>query len=223
MSTAVKIMKTFALCVAALVLSGCAQFASISVSTFQELPDPAPATTISVFPGSADQQASLEYKTYSKMFESHLGKSGYTVVPYASNPNLVALFGYGISGGKDHIESYAIPNFGVTGYSGSTTSGNISKNGNFSTSTSTSPIYGVTGYNSGIQSFTTYDVSLKISIVSAHDFPIKKLYESTAMGKSLCQNMAGVMPYLFDAIFKGFPRPSGSSSIERTQVIAKVC
>lgn len=220
---ALKIIKAVASCVAILFLSGCAQFANISVSTFHELPAPTPATTISVFPGSADQQASLEYKTYSKIFESHLLKSGYTVVPYSSNPNLVALFGYGISGGKDHIESYAIPTFGVTGYSGSTTSGSISKSGNFSASTSANPIYGVTGYNSGVQSYTTYDVFLKISIVKPQEIPIKKLYESTATGKSLCQNMVGIIPYLFDGIFKNFPRPSGSSSIERLQITSKLC
>lgn len=220
---ALKIMKTVVSCVAILILSGCAQFSSISVSTFHDLPSPTPSTTISVFPGNADQQASLEYKTYSKIFESHLLKSGYTVIPYSSNSNLVALFGYGISGGKEHLESYSIPTFGVTGYSGSTTSGNISKSGNFSTSTSTTPIYGVTGYNSGVQSYTTYDVFLKIAIVKAQEIPIKKLYESTATGKISCQNMVGIIPYLFDAAFTKFPRSSGSNSTERLQITPRIC
>ncbi len=156
------IKRIAALVMMATLLSGCGTMVDGTVTVFHTLPSKSSGETISIINPDKEKDGVLEFKSYAAMLASGLEKSGYRVVPFDLNakPNYVAILNYGIDNGTMMSSTYAIPRFGVTGYSGSTTTGNISTYGNtasLNTTTTNIPTYGVTGYNTGVQNYKIYD------------------------------------------------------------------
>jgi hypothetical protein len=131
-------------------LSGCASFIEANVSAFQDLGPSDQRARIAVAPWREQMKDSLEFRTYAAQVEARLRAKGFNVVPLSARPELVAFLDFGIDDGRQVAQSYAIPQYGVTAYSSSYTTGTITSYGpgygSYSATTTHIPQYGITGY-----------------------------------------------------------------------------
>ncbi|MFN3610055.1 MAG: hypothetical protein ACK4Y9_13410 [Hyphomonas sp.] len=109
----------------------------------------------------------LQFLEYSQYIERALNSKGMTRVLGAETPDIIVLVGYGIGAPEKNTRSYTIPVFGQTGISSSSTTGTATTNvygtstyatgnTNYRQTTTYTPTYGVTGYQTGVQNYTTY-------------------------------------------------------------------
>lgn len=207
----------------AMALSGCVQVQS-TVTAFHTLSTADLSKTLAVYPGDPEEQNSLERKAYVAKLEQHFEAVGFRVIPFgvAKQPDYVAIFNYGIDNGKQVTSNYAIPQWGVTGYSGSTTTGTVSSYGGYGTynaTTTYTPQYGVTGYNTGTTTSTIYGRTIYLTLFDTHkidpknkaSFDNAKVYEAKLTSSGACGQIASVMDQMLDALFKDFPGESGKA------------
>lgn len=217
------VMRHFPAIAIALLLAGCAHVQS-NITTFHVLPTKNVGKTVAIFPGNSEDQSSLERKAYVAKLAQHFESVGYHVVDYAGHqkPDYVAIFAYGIDSGTPVTESYAIPQWGVTGYSGAVTTGTINTYGSYGTYSGTTtviPQYGITGYSTGTTTSTEYNRAIVLAlfdtakIVAGDKASVEasKVYESKLISHGRCGSMAGVMDTLLDALFQDFPGESGKA------------
>lgn len=213
------------LAILALVTSSCAVAPGMraTVTAFSDLaPDHQHWPTTIIVPWRKELQDSLEFKAYASVLQRRLIEEGFKAYVPWSPPEtppstyLVAMFDYGIDDGKQAVSTYAIPQWGITGYSSSVTTGTMTALGNtavYSGNTTYNPQHGITGYSRGIQSQTIYSrfVSLDLVEVTPSAKP-KKVYEGRLRSAGWCGNLSAVMPVLLDAMFKNFP--AGATNLE---------
>jgi hypothetical protein len=217
-------MRALTLFAVLMVLAGCAQQVQSTVTVFHALPAKGDGATIGIFAGNQANAGTLEFRSYAEKLAHYLQAAGYTVVdnPAATHPRFVAVFNYGIDDGTLVTETYAIPRFGVTGYSGSTTTGTISTYGGMSTLNATTtnvPRYGITGYNTDTTTERVFNRAIVLQIFDSTKFnPNVKdgakeaqVYEGKLSSAGSCGSMAGVMDPLLEALFKDFPGESGKA------------
>ncbi|PNU21847.1 hypothetical protein C2E25_00910 [Geothermobacter hydrogeniphilus] len=162
----------------------------------------------------AGQKGNLEYKSYKKIVADKLAAYGF--VEDQENPEYFIAFAYGIDNGKEEISS--VPIFGQTGVSSSTTYGSINtygSYGSYSGTTTYQPTYGVVG--SAPVSSTVYTRKLELSIIdiqnSKPDEP-SVVYQADVVSSGSSSQIAAVMPYMLEALFKKFPDESGKTRRE---------
>ena len=113
----------------------------------------------------------LQFKEFASFVIRALTSKGYSLVSNIDNAEIVIFLGYGIGEPKEHLYTYSVPIWGVTGVSSSTTYGtantygNISSYGDYSNLSATTfysgtttytPTYGITGSTTQLGSFITY-------------------------------------------------------------------
>jgi hypothetical protein len=201
----------------AVTLSGCSQKILTSIESFQNLPPAGGGRTIAILPGSKEKPSELEFNTYSSKLAAHLEGHGYRVVPaYASaRPDYALFFAYGVDDGQLVSRTYAIPQYGVTGYSGSHTRGTINTYGRQSTYNATtvySPQYGITGYTTGV---VTDKVFTRAVVIDMYDTTSERqVYSGKLISSGACSSISGVLDALLEALFQDFPGPpSGSRTV----------
>lgn len=215
--------KTFNILVALLLLAGCARVQS-TVTVFHNLPQKGDMQTITIVPGDQSKKDSLEFRTYSEKLGHYLQAAGYKVIDGspANPPRYIAVFGYGIDDGTLVSRAYAIPQFGVTGYSGSTTNGTISTFGSassFNATTTNTPQYGVTGYATGTTTDRLFKRAIILDIIDLMNVTngdkesgkTAQVYNAKLISEGSCGSMAGVMDPLLASLFKDFPGESGKA------------
>lgn len=203
--------------VAAVMLAACTQVRS-TVTTFHTLPPDTSGKTIAIFPGADKERNSLETKAYIAKLASRFENAGFKVIAFESHekPDYVALFTYGMDNGTQVARSYAIPQWGVTGYSSSTTRGTYSSYGNYgsySGTTTYTPQYGVTGYATGTTTDTVFQRALILDIFETDkilpddqgglDHAV--VYQAKLLSSGSCGSLAGVIDPMLDALFRNFP------------------
>lgn len=217
----IKLKLTSALTTAAiLALTGCASVApkvETNISVFHELlPAPQSGTTISVLPWRKDLEKSLEFRSYATRMESKLQQYGYNIAASGVKPTFVLFVDYGIDDGRTVSIPYSIPQFGVTGYSGATTTGTVSTLGSTSyinANTTKTPTYGVTGYQTGVSNNTVYRRFVNVDVVELGPSgeAVQKRYEGRLKSEGSCGNLPAIMPILIDSLFLEFPGKSGAA------------
>lgn len=198
-------------------------FVDTSVTVFHELPPtPLAETVIAVMPWRKELSDSLEFKTYAARIEARLRERGYVI----SGPGIPASHAmfvkYGIDDGRTVATPYSIPQFGVTGYSGSQTMGTVSTYGNTSylnATTTRTPTYGVTGYQTGVATHRVFTRFVSIDIVQLSSTPetSRKVFEGRLRSEGSCGNFVSIMPILVDSLFMTFPGTSGQAVPRRMQ------
>jgi hypothetical protein len=204
-------------------LAACALVES-SVTTFHTLPAKAEGETLAIYPGSAELRSSLEHRAYLAKLAQHFQAAGYQVVDFdgPQQPDYVAIFAYGIDSGSLVTKSFAVPQWGVTGYSGATTTGTMNTYGNtgtYTANTTLTPQYGITGYQTGTTTERVYQRAILLSIYDtamidpddSHSFDKAKVYEGRLASEGACGSMAALMDPLLNSLFKDFPGESGKS------------
>jgi hypothetical protein len=112
----------------------------------------------------------FELAEFSGHIERVLSTKGMVRVNDSKLADVVVFVGYGIGDPKNEIASYSIPTFGQTGVSSSSTYGHVSPNGSISATTTNTPSFGITGWNSVTSRYTTYDRWMRIAAVDLTSF-----------------------------------------------------
>jgi hypothetical protein len=206
------IKRLFVFLVSIALFSGCAvspRFTS-HVTVFHQMSKPAGLTFMMV--PLADQLGSLEYDSYSKAISGELKRFGMEQVQTSDRAAVSVYMRYSIDTGTAVTSSYPI--IGQTGVSGSTTYGTVSQVGNMATvnaSTTYTPTFGVVG--TGVSTDTVYKRSLDLQIMDTASLSSgspRKLYEAQVRSEGTSPQLARVMPYMIESLFKEFPGMSGA-------------
>lgn len=162
-----------------------------------------------VAPLRAEDSQSLEAQTYVRLANEEFTKRGFTVVENLADATAIALLGIVIDGGRNESRTYAIPQFGVTGYSGSNTTGTVSRFGNMSTvqaTTSYTPQYGVTGYSTGVMTSRVFNrVAMLIISRPVNRGEVRRIFESRGTSEGSCGNLSAIAPTIIQSLFATFP------------------
>lgn len=195
---------------------GCAAPTRIrtEVTAFHKLSTTTTPITYSFAPFD-DQRNSLEFETYAQQVRNELTAKGWqeTDPPAAS---VLVSFQYSIDEPTQKLVSYPI--WGQTGVASSRTTGTVSTYGNtgyYSSTTTHTPTYGVTG--TGTASVTTYHRYLLMQIVDGPALKngnVKPVYEAKVRSEGTSGNLSLIVPYLLRSIFLDFPGESGSTRNE---------
>lgn len=194
-----------ALIITATILTGCISTVRTNVEAYSALPETVQSKKVYIAPFEGQNASSLQYKTNASILAGELSEKGLQVVSRAGDADLVAFMGYAVDSGERVTTQYAIPQWGVTGYSGSTTYGSVYGN-TFSTNTYYTPTYGVTGYSTGTSTEIVYTRSFAINIVDPSSRALK--YEARAVSRGKCASFTGVAEQIISATLKEFPKGS---------------
>lgn len=201
-------------------LSGCASVSphiESNVTSFHTLPpESTSAMKVIVLPWRDALGESLEFQAYAAAVGRQLTARGASVVTDGKEATHVLFLDYGIDDGQFVTSTYSIPHWGVTGYSGATTTGTVSTYGNTSyvnANTTLNKTYGVTGYSTGVRTDQVFSRVLNADLVELSKPPLeaKKVYEARLRSQGSCSNLATVMPAFIAAMFAEFPGESGRS------------
>jgi hypothetical protein len=120
----------------------------------------------------------LEFSEYAQYVGLILAPLGFTKAATEQEADIAILVSYGIGNPQSHQYSSSIPVYGQTGVSSSTTSGTIMPLGggmaSYSGNTTYMPSYGVTGYQTQVQSYTTYTRFLEVAAYDLYAFRHEK-------------------------------------------------
>ncbi|WP_136682511.1 DUF4136 domain-containing protein [Falsirhodobacter xinxiangensis] len=187
--------------VATLTLCSCTTL-DTNVSAYSKIPADLQPKTVQIVPLVPEDGKSLEWQTVASKLATSLTEKGYTVVASRKQARLTAGLGFLIDGGERVASSYSIPQYGVTGYSGATTSGTVVGN-YYSATTTYTPTYGVTGYSSGTRVDTIFTRGTMLLIQDNNTR--QTVFEAKATSQGDCGNIALVAPVMIEAILSEFP------------------
>ncbi len=197
-------------------LTGC-RYVQSNVAVFHDLSQSNLQIKYSFMPLKG-QKGNLEYISYRKLISQKFAAHGFLETD--ENPDYFIAFAYGIDGGKEEIDS--VPFFGQTGVSSATTYGNVNSYGNsatYSGTTTYQPTYGVVG--SAAVSNTVFTRKLELSIINIKNSKPEEpaiVYQANIVSSGSSPQVATVMPYMIEALFKKFPGESGKTRKETIQM-----
>jgi hypothetical protein len=105
------------------------------------------------------QESDLEFREFCIYLHRLLQARGFQPAKSPDEAELAIFFGYGIGDPQERSYSYNVPVWGQTGVASSTTVGQVTASGDnatFTSQTSNTPQYGVTGYRTEKGSVTTF-------------------------------------------------------------------
>ena len=192
-------------------LGGCATRIRSQVEAFAASDAPKPGERVFVFAAVEPARQSLETQQWVNIAAREFRQRGYVVVDNPTSANILAGVAVSMLGGRDVTSSYSIPQYGVTGYTGSTTTGSFQRFGNtgtFQSSTNYQPQYGITGYSTGVSTDRVFDRAafLVISRKPAAGSQLREVYSAKAHSTGTCGMLSVVAPFLIEAVFNKFPQ-----------------
>lgn len=188
-----------------------------NVKVFHQMPTTQVVdATYVVLPWRKEQEGSLEHEAYAQQVASWLRARGLNVVTAGTPAKFAVFLDFGIDDGRTESRTYNVPQWGVTGYGSSTTTGTVNRVGSTSyvnATTTAQPTYGVTGYNQVTSSQRVYRrfVNIDIVEVAAPSGNPRKIYQGQLKSEGTCGNITAVMPTFLQALLSNFPGTSGSS------------
>lgn len=202
-------------------LQGCAAIMpgiESNVKVFHQMPTAQTAdATYSILPWRKEHEGSLEHDAYAQQVATWLRLKNLNVVSLGAPAKFAVYLDFGIDDGRTESVTYSQPQWGVTGYGSSTTTGTVNRIGNTSyvnATTTVQPTYGVTGFNQVTDSTRVYRrfVSIDIVEVGTQGGPTpKKIYQGQLKSEGSCGNLPAVMPSFLQALLSDFPGTSGTS------------
>ncbi|UCH73290.1 MAG: DUF4136 domain-containing protein [Rhodospirillales bacterium] len=198
-------------------VTGCSVTPTVvsQVESYSALPKDYAAQRIAVRPFDEAIADSLEFQSLKAQLEARLRGVGFSVVALDEPHQYIAFFGYGIDQGREVLQTYSVPQYGITGYSSARATTTVSKEGDRRTYTSTTtytPEYGFTGYTSEVTSATIYTRSLAVAIADAAGK--REIWSMRAVSQGPCGIIKPVIEPMLDAAFSGFPETNGRVAIE---------
>jgi hypothetical protein len=167
---------------------------------------------------SAVDESSLQYLEFASYVKKILAAKGYAETNDWDDADLMIFFKYGISDPETFQQTYAVPTWGQTGVSSTTTKGNVYVNpyGNnidYNETTTSSPTYGITGSRNVTRTYTKY---FRYITLTAYDLNVYKTDEKekiawntilTSSGSS--DDLRRVIPYMVVVGSSYFGKSSG--------------
>jgi hypothetical protein len=218
-----KYIKLFSLmCI--LTLCGCATFSNLGTPKFYISVDSLAASganakkTYLLLPGNQGVTAAdLQFKEYAEYLKRVLSKKGYVYTESKDEANLAIYLAYGTGDPETHQYSYELPIWGRTGfYAPSTNVAATVVNGQtkYMTYTTYTPEYGYIGYNTHIDSVTTYR---RFAVITAYDYEqFKKdekevqLWKTTINSTGSSDDLRRIFPVLMAASIPYLATDTGS-------------
>jgi hypothetical protein len=196
----------FAICVVVL-LAGCATPRVQGGIDSLARPDASSIRNYILLPGNKDTQpADLQFQEYATYIHRALAARGFVHATNFETADLILFLSYGIGDPQTHQYTYALPMWGQTGYSGSTTSGTVTRYGNYGTysgTTTYTPTFGVTGYTAQVGSYTTY---FRYFLLDAYDLnaykrdqKLSQVWRSTVTSVGASGDLRRVFPVMVAA------------------------
>lgn len=182
------------------VLTAC-QTVQTSVESYSQITEEPTDKTIYIT--SRKQKGSLRWKANRDILAQKLSDKGYVVTESRSKAQHVAYFDFFVDKGRVVNYTSSNPQWGVTGYSGGTTTGTVTGN-TFTGTTTLYPTYGITGYTETQHSYVSYGRDVVLTIFDKRSG--KKLYQGVASSSGSCSTFTAVAPYVLEALLKEFPK-----------------
>ena len=174
--------------------------------------------------GSGDStvnESNLQYVEFSEYIKKILASKGYTETQDWDNADLMIFFKYGISDPATFQQTYAVPTWGQTGVSSTTTKGNVYVNpyGNnidYNQTTTSNPTYGVTGSRNVTKTYTTY---FRYITLTAYDLNVYKksdkekiVWNTILTSSGYSDDLRRVIPYMVVVGNSYFGKSSGEKN-----------
>jgi hypothetical protein len=179
-----------------------------------------------LIPGMKDvKNTDLQFMEFTKYIDNALISRGFIKAKKTEDANIAIFLVYGIGNPQEHTYSYAIPMWGQTGVSSSTTFGNINTFGNIGTysgTTTYNPTYGVTGYIPATGSYVTYFKFLELDAVDLDEFrksqKMNQLWKTTVTSS----DQSGDLRFVFPIMVAAAKEYLGSNTGQKIQVILTI-
>jgi hypothetical protein len=218
-----KLIKLFSL-VCILALCGCATFSNMGKARFNISVDSLAASgatgkkTYLLLPGNQGVTvADLQFKEYAEYLKRVLGKKGYVYTESKDEANLAIYLAYGMGDPETHQYSYDLPVWGRTGYYASSSQvaeAVVDGQTKYRAYTTYTPAYGLIGYNTYIDSVTTYT---RFAVLTAYDYDqFKKdgtevqLWKTTINSTGSSDDLRLIFPVLMAASIPYLATDTGS-------------
>ena len=158
-------------------------------------------------PGIKDvKDTDLQFIEYSKYIDKVLISRGFIKAKSYEDANVAIFLVYGIGNPQKHAYSYALPIWGQTGISSSSTYGILNTFGNtttYSGFTTYTPTYGITGFVPVSGSYVTYFRFLILDAVDLDEYKqsqkIRQLWQTTVTSTGSSGDLRRVFPVLVAA------------------------
>lgn len=208
-------MRSVFVCTAVLALSGCGMTASNTTISYAGSDAPTHEDRIAVIAKNSPNHGELEQQSWVSLVKDNLTSKGYTLAQNSKDFTVMAIVGLNVDSSKTENYSYSVPITGVTGYSGSSTTGTIDRSGNINASTTYYPRYGTVGYSNVSGDYTLYISRATIMFFrrTVDDKP-KLLYTSDVFSASKCPVLASLAPMLVKRALERFPQTSRKTVTE---------
>ena len=148
------------ICISALLISSCAIGPAMKVEVNSLGSDLNIGKRYIAIPlDTAIKTGTLEYRETADQLHRSLALHGYQRVDALDSADQIIGFGYGVGAPQTLTYNIAIPQYGITGYQSSSTTGSMNVIGNsiyYSEQTRLNPTYGVTGYRNQTSQETVY-------------------------------------------------------------------
>ena len=200
---------------ALLTASGCAAPFQANVSRFQQLPAPQ-GQSFAVIADDPRLADGLEFSQYARIVEDRLAGYGYTRAVDPASANLVVRFDYGVDGGRERVRRVPGGGFGYGfghrplgfgyGWGGYRPFYGYGRR-HFIYGWDDPFLYGSSFYDE-VESYTVYESRLSLRIDRRGGGSV---FEGTAQARSTDNDLTTLVPNLVEALFTGFPRPTGKT------------
>lgn len=210
-------MRILSISLLAVALAGCSVVQTETVR-FHDLPKSVSGRTFAVVPLADAQAASLEFRSYKGAIESRMRSIGFAPVEDESRAEFLVFINYSVGQGRTVTSS--TPIYGRTGGGTSYLSGSVIGRGGPSSYRGTAytpPTYGVIG--SSVSTTTLYARVFTLDIVEKKSST--RVFEGRVKSVGRSSNFATVSRCLFDAMFEGFPGPSGET--KKSEIDSQTC
>jgi hypothetical protein len=224
------------LLISAAALYGCAEFApspqyAVAINAFADQSGP-PLRSYFLLPLDSNISTDdLEFREYAQYVHKALAARGFDRVSSMESALVYVFLGYGIGEPKEHTYSYNVPTWGQTGVSAAHTSAAVTSFGTVATvnsSTSYTPTYGVTGYQTRTGSFTTFTRHLMLSAIDGEFYRrtgrIKEVWRTRVVSVGQSGDLRAVLPLMVVGSYDFIAASSGqivNRSIEAESPAAK--
>jgi hypothetical protein len=202
-----KILLVALLCVLA-ALAGCAHVYHVSIdaiNTGQEIS----GKTFVIVPGNADTGAGdLQFREFARYLSRALASRGYMAARETQAPDIEIYLAYGLGSPQARVRSYTVPVWGQTGTDITTTEQTTGNRQGSTTTTTTNvtPEYGITGYATQEENYTTYPKFVEIDAYSVKNAKpgdrMEELWKTTIHAEGKRNELRHVFPILIAAAAK---------------------
>lgn len=156
--------------------------------------------TYAVMPG-VGASPGLEFDVYAKHVKSALQEKGLHSVDNVDAADAILLVGYQVGKANTSTHTSSVPVWGRTGYSGAQTYGYRVGN-QYSSTTTYTPTYGVTGYRQVTSNQTIYPFMINLfafKVDKAVKDKIKEVWSVNIMAESINQDLRKAFPFMIYA------------------------